>query len=213
MSTEQKIAANRANALKSTGPKTPAGKYFASRNAATHGLLAESVILPGESEDRFRRLLRSYINRFKPETPDEHDLIDTMAVNRWRLQRVWALETAGFIHEQRAQAPATAAEDPATRYALVHRSLSHPPRSLESLSRYEVRCDRQYHRAADRLREILAERKRSEREAAKNEREKEMRLRSQQDPQNQQHDIQNATHRTTPANPSNPASTPPEPNI
>jgi hypothetical protein len=201
MSTEQKIAANRANAQKSTGPKTPAGKYFASRNATTHGLLAQSVILPGESEDRFRDLLRSYINHYKPETPNEHDLIDTMAVNRWRLQRVWALETAGFIHEQRAQAPAMAAEDPATKYALVHRSLSYPPRSLESLSRYEVRCDRQYHRAADRLRDILAEREK-----------KEMRLRSQQGPKNQQHDIQDPCHRTTPANPSNPAPSHPEPN-
>jgi len=38
MATEKQIAANRANALKSTGPKTLAGKLKSSRNAYRHGL-------------------------------------------------------------------------------------------------------------------------------------------------------------------------------
>jgi hypothetical protein len=38
MATERQIAANRANAKKSTGPKTAAGKIRSSRNAFRHGL-------------------------------------------------------------------------------------------------------------------------------------------------------------------------------
>ena len=38
MATEKQIAANRANAQKSTGPKTAAGRLTSSRNAFRHGL-------------------------------------------------------------------------------------------------------------------------------------------------------------------------------
>jgi hypothetical protein len=38
MATERQIAANRANAQKSTGPKTAAGRLKSSRNALRHGL-------------------------------------------------------------------------------------------------------------------------------------------------------------------------------
>jgi hypothetical protein len=38
LATEKQIAANRANAKRSTGPKTAAGKLKSSRNAYTHGL-------------------------------------------------------------------------------------------------------------------------------------------------------------------------------
>jgi len=38
MATDKQIAANRANALRSTGPKTAAGRAKSSRNALRHGL-------------------------------------------------------------------------------------------------------------------------------------------------------------------------------
>jgi hypothetical protein len=38
MASEKQIAANRANAKRSTGPKSPAGKMASSRNAFRHGL-------------------------------------------------------------------------------------------------------------------------------------------------------------------------------
>jgi hypothetical protein len=45
-------AANRKNALKSTGPKTPVGKAVASRNAVNHGIFTAVPILAGiESRD------------------------------------------------------------------------------------------------------------------------------------------------------------------
>jgi hypothetical protein len=41
MASEKQIAANRANAMRSTGPKTSAGKRKSSRNAYRHGLSGE----------------------------------------------------------------------------------------------------------------------------------------------------------------------------
>ena len=43
---ERKLQANRANAKRSTGPRTEAGKAASRRNALKHGILSRSVDLP-----------------------------------------------------------------------------------------------------------------------------------------------------------------------
>ena len=49
MTSYRQLEANRRNALKSTGPKTEAGKHSSRCNAVRHGLTAETVI--GALED------------------------------------------------------------------------------------------------------------------------------------------------------------------
>ena len=44
MTSEKKAEANRRNALKSTGPKTPEGKAAVSLNALRHGLLSQEIL-------------------------------------------------------------------------------------------------------------------------------------------------------------------------
>ena len=53
MATLKQIEANRLNALKSTGPKTEAGKASVKLNAMKHGLLSKQVLLPEDSESEF----------------------------------------------------------------------------------------------------------------------------------------------------------------
>jgi len=49
---EAKMATNRANSLKSTGPRTMAGKARSRLNALKHGILAsEAVIRAGEGAE------------------------------------------------------------------------------------------------------------------------------------------------------------------
>ena len=47
MTSEKQAKANRRNALKSTGPKTPNGKAAIRYNATKHGLLSREILLPG----------------------------------------------------------------------------------------------------------------------------------------------------------------------
>lgn len=54
MATPAQIAANRRNALRSTGPKSSAGRAGSSRNAAKHGLSAEVSVQEVAAE--YRRL-------------------------------------------------------------------------------------------------------------------------------------------------------------
>ena len=56
MTSDRKAEANRQNALKSTGPKTPEGKAVVRLNAVKHGLLSEQVLLPDEDEAALKEL-------------------------------------------------------------------------------------------------------------------------------------------------------------
>jgi hypothetical protein len=49
MASDKQIAANRANAMRSTGPKTTAGKRKSSRNAYRHGLSGPAASDPAAS--------------------------------------------------------------------------------------------------------------------------------------------------------------------
>jgi hypothetical protein len=51
MTSERQKAANQANALHSTGPKTRKGKAVVRLNALRHGILTRVVVLPGEDAD------------------------------------------------------------------------------------------------------------------------------------------------------------------
>ena len=89
-----KIAANRANAKKSTGPKTKLGKARSSVNAVRHGLTAVKVVLEGESPAEFESLRTGMFQEFRPTSRVEQELVDRIASVLWRLRRVPAFEVA-----------------------------------------------------------------------------------------------------------------------
>ena len=96
MATERQIKANRANALKCTGPKTPEGKRISSKNAALPGLVSGTIVLKGESMRRYNALAAALILQFQPRNSAETFLVQTMTAARWRLLRTWGIQTAGF---------------------------------------------------------------------------------------------------------------------
>ena len=96
MATERQILANRANALKSTGPRTAAGKQRSSQNAVVHSLLSSTVVLHGESLGRYNDLAAALILQFQPRNSTESFLVQTMTAARWRLLRLWGMQTAAF---------------------------------------------------------------------------------------------------------------------
>ena len=101
MATDKQFEANRQNAQKSTGPKTPEGRAAVRLNGVTHGLTAETIVLKGESEADFTNLLNSLEAEHDPVTPTEEALVVQLAMATWRLRRLYHQE-AGF-YTQRLQ--------------------------------------------------------------------------------------------------------------
>ena len=96
VTSERQKAANQANALHSTGPKTPEGKAAVRLNALRHGLLARDVVLPGEDADAFEELLNQVRADLSPVGPIEELLVDQVINAMWRLRRLARAETALF---------------------------------------------------------------------------------------------------------------------
>jgi hypothetical protein len=94
MTTQNQIDANRLNAQKSTGPRTPEGKSRSAQNALKHGLLAQRTILVDEDEDQFDDIRRALFEDLSPDGPFEILLVERIVAQYWRLQRTLRMETA-----------------------------------------------------------------------------------------------------------------------
>jgi len=87
MPSEKQLKANRKNAQKSTGPKTPEGKAKSAQNATKHGLTATHNVIKGESQEEFDAHRQGFLDAFNPQTAVEHFLADHAASLAWRLKR------------------------------------------------------------------------------------------------------------------------------
>jgi len=94
MPSEKQIVANRSNALKSTGPRSLAGKAGSSRNAVSHGLTAKLPLLPGESADEHDGLKHAMFSSLRPDGALETQIVERIFSLSWRLRRVPAFEMA-----------------------------------------------------------------------------------------------------------------------
>ena len=88
MRTKRQLAACRANARKSTGPRTPEGKRRSAQNGRRHTALAARVLEPGGDIRRFRSFANRYYAEFCPSGAMESALVDGLAGNCWQLARL-----------------------------------------------------------------------------------------------------------------------------
>lgn len=148
----EKLAANRANALKSSGPKTPEGraKCAAARaNALIHGLRAKSVVIAGESEPRFLTLLNAYIETHRPLTEPENEAVFQMAAAIWRQRRAIAFQTMDLNRQIARLDPAdTVDAHPSFLATLAFLNSCQDEHNSQGIAhRYETTYGRQYNRA------------------------------------------------------------------
>ena len=87
----RQFAANRRNALKSTGPKTEAGKQTSRCNAIRHGLTAETVVGALEDAEDYKSFQTAVAAGFDAATAVERELVLRLA--EWRLRRATAIDT------------------------------------------------------------------------------------------------------------------------
>jgi len=97
MISEIRITANRANAQNSTGPRTPEGKARVSQNAQTHGLRSRYAVLLMENHHEYHALLKDLHSEWQPATVTEQDLVEQMAVNKWKIARYEAAESQACL--------------------------------------------------------------------------------------------------------------------
>jgi hypothetical protein len=76
---DSKLAANRANAQLSTGPKTAEGKATASLNAVKTALTGRTVLLPTDDAAEYERHIRAYQDELNPVGQRESDLVKDCA--------------------------------------------------------------------------------------------------------------------------------------
>jgi hypothetical protein len=107
MATDRQIAANRANARKSTGPRTAAGKAASSTNAIKSGIYSRTLIIPGEDPTDLQTLRDEHYQTFQPANIDERDLLDLLVKYKWQLRRLhdcydqmWFRELEDDLHSE-----------------------------------------------------------------------------------------------------------------
>ncbi len=145
MATEAQSNANRANARKSTGPRTPEGKGVVSQNAVKHGLLAREGVVRGEDWEEFQSHREMLMEQLNPAGALEVILAARIADLTWRLHRAAQdrNETFGALYDRHtAGAPEPAG--PAERGTILGRMILEDYSGdavLERLLRYERRIE------------------------------------------------------------------------
>lgn len=94
MASHRQIRANQRNALRSTGPRSDAGKARSRLNAMQHGLTARHVLLPGEDPREFEAFRRAAFDSLLPEGEVESQLADRVVTLLWRMRRIPLFEVA-----------------------------------------------------------------------------------------------------------------------
>jgi hypothetical protein len=89
---DKQLAANRLNAQKSTGPRTPEGKARVSKNALKHGLTGRDIVMPNETPEDYDSFREGLLDDLAPCGDLEEVLADRIVAYAWRLRRVPMIE-------------------------------------------------------------------------------------------------------------------------
>ena len=144
MATPNQIAANKANARKSTGPKTPEGKAKSCVNRLSWGFASNTLVIPGEDPAELRALLADFIGEHQPATVTEQVLVEKMAQNQWLTLRAFRLQGETFLTQK------------------LRCEESGIPKNLGLLIRYHTSAERAFHKAHNELVKAKKQRQNSE---------------------------------------------------
>ncbi len=172
---EKQLAANRANAARSTGPRTPEGKARAALNSRKHGLASAGVsVLRMEQNGELDNLRADAVARYQPRDSQEMFAVERIAVCQLMMIRSWRLEAGMFIacldrtlnydessiYHLHAELSQDVAVDQRRNYAMAEgfqRMAKESPMWSLAL-RYQAQAERQYRRAVEEFQRLVRER-------------------------------------------------------
>ena len=137
---KRKLAANRKNAQKSTGPSSTAGKETVSNNAIQHGLCGRFRVLPCEDQAEYNHLVRRFLQAEQPADDVERELVAKMARHTWLSERSIRFQEACFLFQ-----PATPEQQANERQSCG------VMKDIHVYVRYQAAHDRAYARASAEL--------------------------------------------------------------
>jgi len=171
------LAANRANATNSTGPRTPEGKLRSSQNARKHGFTASSfAVVHLEDLNEVANLREDLIETYRPVNSQELFALERVALAQQAILRAARLE-AGFLSNCLGESVSARGEfRPPNSQVVVDNETRTQERnfnlgdgfhrlicqsnSFALLLRYQAQAERQYRRAIeefDRLKALRGE--------------------------------------------------------
>ncbi len=154
---------NKANAQKSTGLRTDAGKQRSRLNALRHGLTGLTVVLPADDHAAYQRHSQSFLDEYQPQGATENQLVQTLIDTSWRMNRAAAVETnllsLGMIERESGIHTENPEAHAALAMALAFREHG---RALSNISIQSQRLARQFERTLVLLRQIQADRRANE---------------------------------------------------
>jgi len=168
---EAQLAANRANAQLSCGPKSEVGLAISSQNRTTHGLARHNgvfALLRSEDPNGFAALKAALAEEHQPSTETEFILIKNMAESHWLASRAQNLQNACFD-------PATGQISNASLFSLY--------------LRYQTTHTRSFDKALGTLLKLRSEKRKSENGfEAQNRKNEEIRIK------NERHEMKKERH-------------------
>jgi hypothetical protein len=171
MPTESQINANRKNAQKSTGPRTPEGKARSSRNSTIHGLTGKWRKLPNEQPKDLLEMHEDYREALQPIDALEEGLVERLVVAQYRLRRIARIEVGYFdLRVRMDKVPDWVTEGGEGEADLLAWAFLQDCRwdaKLQLLARYEAHLQREASRCLNDLYKLRGERRKEAAEAAK----------------------------------------------
>ncbi len=175
---EKQLAANRANAARSTGPRTPEGKARSAQNSRKHGFCAaDYAVVRLEDLEQVARLREDLIAFYQPVNSQELFAIERMALAQNAILRAARLESGLFtmcldeclepttdeLKPWRGLSPELVGNNQVTRqqnrnYAVaqgLHLFVRQSP-AWSLFLRYQAQAERQYRRALEEFERLKA---------------------------------------------------------
>src|SRR5580692_9671824 len=174
--TEKQLAANRANAAKSTGPRTPEGKTRSACNARSHGFTASTfAVVRLEDLQEIAHLKSDLTAVYQPVNSQEMFALERMALAQQAMLRAARLESGLFTNcldlalndsgtpivpmsrDLSLDIEITRAQN--RNYALAegfHRMATQPNNTWSLFLRYQAQAERHYRRALEEFNRLKA---------------------------------------------------------
>src|SRR5580698_10105835 len=163
---------NKANAQKSTGPTSPAGKQRSSMNAVTHNLSGQNLILQPTEVEAYNRMSTAMLIDLKPKSEPESQIALKIIDINFRLNRLTAVENNLFEFGLTQAETNCPHDDRVEVMAAQTRGWIKNSGVYDIIGRYENRLSRQlvmYQKEFERLQAVRCERERLNKNRSHNE--------------------------------------------